>query len=563
MYSIFFLLNASSLLFISNLGGELLYLPVNSILILVISIYLLISLFFKNYSVPIYITPKLITVLAALLLLVSGALLAEIKEPVEWSLRLGYLVFGLVLLWALLQEPDARLHCYAQILLGFLLLHSLVGVVQVFVGADFSWLIPLNPQRTPVGIFQQVNVQASLMVTAMILAIYLLIFPTTQRRVKVLALLVLLLSSLVLLASGSRVGLLAVALALPLILIANGAYLRQHKGLFAAILCALSLGSAIGISVSDGFFHAHSKLERLAEQGQDVRPTIYRVSWELFKESPIHGHGIGRFSSVFHEKVAQQQAALGGVDIIGSVRYTHPHNEVLFWAVEGGLLAVMGLLLFAFTVLFALYQQGWRKGLTFFALLFPITLHTMVELPFYTSVYHWFIFIFILALLFKQSAYLVQLTLSQSMQWLINGSATLVLLVSMLFFATSFYISQQLPKIIYQGQGSLEQLYSFRKHPYFTDFAVRMTFANLALHERDEKGVEINQQYAQWMEDYLQRVPDINVFIDLMRVYAYLAEQDKLKPVVQRAIYLYPEHQGIRDVVEELGISGDWGQIPS
>lgn len=548
----FFGICAVSLFFLGNLGGELFFLPVNSLLFLSLSAFLIVCILFQHFDSPLWITPKLTAALVALLLLVAVVLLSEVNEPVEWGLRLGYLVFGLVLLWVLLQEPVARLYSYAHILLGFLLLHALVGMVQTFVGAEFSWLIPLNPQRTPVGIFQQVNVQASLMVTAIILAVYLLIYLQVHTIIKGFALLLLGVASLVLFASGSRVGLLGFVLALPLILIANSRYLLQHKGIFVGILLAVMIGSMAGVNLSDGFSHAHSKIERLAEQGQDVRPTIYRASWELFKDSPIHGHGIGSFSTVFHEKIAEKQAELGGVDIIGNQRFTHPHNEILFWAVEGGLLAVIGLLLFAGSVILALFQQGFRKGLTFFALLLPITLHTMVELPFYTSVFHWFIFIFILALLFKQSAYPVQLTLSQSMQWLIKGSATIVILLSMLFFATSFYISQQLPRIIYQGQGSLEQLYSFRKHPYFTDFAVRMTFANLALHERDEKGEEINRQYAQWMESYLQRVPDINVFIDLMRVYDYLSEQEKLRVIADRALYLFPEHPGIREVVDGI-----------
>lgn len=538
----------------SNLGGELLYLPVNSLLFFTLSSYLIYNLFYNNFDYPLFFTHNLTAVLIALLLIVAVILLANMHEPVEWGLRLGYTVFGLLLLFVFIQEPLSRLNTYTEMLIGFLVIHALVGVVQTLVSAESSWIIPLNRQAIPVGIFQQVNVQASLMVTAIVLAIYALIYVPVHTLIKGVAVVLIALASLVLMASGSRVGLLGVLLALPLMLLANWQSLKQQKATFLAVMLALMAGGLCGLTLSEGFYKAHSKLERLAEAGQDVRPVIYRTSWELFKESPIHGHGIGRFSPVFHEKVAQHQAELGGVDIIGNVRYSHPHNELLFWAVEGGLLAVMGLLLFAFTVLFALYQQGWRKGLTFFALLFPITLHSMVELPFYTSVYHWFIFIFILALLFKQTAYPVHVNFSQSMQWLIKGSASLALLVSMVFFAGSFYISQQLPKIIYQGQGTLEQLYSFRKHPYFTDVAVRMTYANLALHERDEGGQEVNRQYAEWMEGYLQRVPDINVFIDLMRVYDYLSEAEKLAAIANRALYLYPEHTGINAVFDELSL---------
>lgn len=538
----------------SNLGGELLYLPVNSLLFFILSYYLLYSLLSYDFGLPVFVTHKLSAVLVALLFLFSVALLAGVHEPLEWVLRIGYLMFGFLLLFVLLQEPISRLHNYVSILICFLVVHALVGLVQILISAEESSVIPLNLQAVPVGIFQQVNVQASLMVTAIVLAIYSLICLHANSLVRWFSFVLIALASLVLFASGSRVGLLGLLFVLPMILLANWSSIRQQKNTFFVILLAFFMGSAAGVTLSDGFYHAHSKLERLAEGGQDLRPVIYRVSWDIFKESPIHGHGIGSFSPVFHEKVALYQAELGGIDIIGSARYSHPHNELLFWAVEGGVLAVFGLLLFAVTVFYALLQQRFRKGLTFFALIFPIALHTMVELPFYTSVYHWFIFVFLLALLFKQTAYPIHFNISQSMQMLIKGSVGLVLVVSMVFFAGSFYISQQLPRIIYQGKGSLEQLYSFRKHPYFTDFAVRMTYANLVLHERDEGEVEINRQYAEWMENYLQRVPDINVFIELIRVYDYLSEVEKLKAASERALYLYPEHKGINAVVDELSL---------
>ncbi|MGR5542485.1 O-antigen ligase family protein, partial [Vibrio campbellii] len=67
----------------------------------------------------------------------------------------------------------------------------------------------------------------------------------------------------------------------------------------------------------------------------------------------------------------------------------HPHNETLYWGVEGGIIPLVGLLLTAILTFTRVAQAKKGTRLALLALFVPILLHSQLEYPFYHSAIHW------------------------------------------------------------------------------------------------------------------------------------------------------------------------------
>lgn len=68
---------------------------------------------------------------------------------------------------------------------------------------------------------------------------------------------------------------------------------------------------------------------------------------------------------------------------------TYPHNDLLFWWVEGGAVALLGLLVLGVSGFWLLLRRPGVRQLALLACLMPILLHTQLEYPLYQSPVHW------------------------------------------------------------------------------------------------------------------------------------------------------------------------------
>ena len=74
----------------------------------------------------------------------------------------------------------------------------------------------------------------------------------------------------------------------------------------------------------------------------------------------------------------------------------HPHNETLFWMAEGGIAPLIGRLIIAGGFLVMLWRTKRKEAIGMAGMIMAILVHTQLELPFYLSLIHWFLFIFLL-----------------------------------------------------------------------------------------------------------------------------------------------------------------------
>lgn len=124
-----------------------------------------------------------------------------------------------------------------------------------------------------------------------------------------------------------------------------------------------------------------------------TRPTIYAVSMKMFLDEFWMGHGIGSFRKQY--LLYQGNYLRENPGVFAEFNLHHPHNEILYWAIELGaltLLAFLGLL------------WAWVKmvrlaiiRLNVLLVASPLILQSLVELPFYHSVPHFLGFMVILA----------------------------------------------------------------------------------------------------------------------------------------------------------------------
>ncbi|MGR5456791.1 O-antigen ligase family protein, partial [Vibrio alfacsensis] len=90
-------------------------------------------------------------------------------------------------------------------------------------------------------------------------------------------------------------------------------------------------------------------------------------SIDMLIEKPFTGYGLGKFEAEYMVYTARQHQ-LNNNFAAGVPALDHPHNELLFWGIEGGLLPILGILLAALFILSRIYTAKPGTRLAIFAL---------------------------------------------------------------------------------------------------------------------------------------------------------------------------------------------------
>ncbi|WP_163133301.1 PglL family O-oligosaccharyltransferase [Agarivorans sp. Alg241-V36] len=312
--------------------------------------------------------------------------------------RLIGLAAGLLLIFSLLQLnlSNKQWQQMLYMLVAAVLIESLYALTQMYLLTEGNWVgFNVNSTRAP-GIFQQPNVLGTFVLFGPLASAWLL----SQRAVnnkwqQTLILLTSFAATWVCFLTGSRTTLIALFLILPLMapyLFKTANSLQLRWWLFSILLGVLA-------PIIPELFASNVTRDALGGATTAYRVTMLEVSWQLFKEQPLLGWGYGAYDGVYHAA----QATLNQQGIVDGYHFNvaHPHNELAYWAVEGGLVTVLALFSMSFLVIKCLIKHGWQKALFHFALLFPCLLHSMTELPFYHSAILWILFCTFLARMIK------------------------------------------------------------------------------------------------------------------------------------------------------------------
>jgi len=498
---------------------------------------------------PTFVIPKYFAYIAAFPILITlSGFVTGVEQPLKWLFRLLFIWGGLAFFFSLFQHrlKQGRLDRILFIVVVSALLQGLVGVAQIWLQTDMPFWLPKSSNGVPSGLFQQINNQATYQVTAIMIVAYLITRPLITHGSKwqqiVLTITVACAAYLIAI-SGSRIGALTLILGLLIIIPALWQRFKHNKKLSLALFLALVIGGTLGGTVGSGRIVDKTVAMQSGYSGS-ARLGIYTISLDLIKQRPVFGHGVGSFGRVF--QYARPDFHKTHPDAVLPSQYaSHPHNEILFWLVEGGLIAGVGLLLVLVGVILALKRIGWQRGGAYAAMLLPIAFHTQVELPLYMSVLHWSVFIFLLAVI-NQSAVSHKIkTITVSLSRLTTILLIFLFAGFIVFFAHTIRSNWDFVAF-YKGEQNENPLPYAYKNPYLSEQArwIDMSAMMYSSIEYDQK--DNVQYYINWAEKHLLVKPDVDLYTKLMDAYQFLGDKLAYCSITDRGLALYPQVKRLR-----------------
>ncbi|WP_273855337.1 O-antigen ligase family protein [Serratia liquefaciens] len=452
--------------------------------------------------------------------------------------RIVGLALGVGFFFCCLQMRSTHRMVYGVICVLLLLVcvQALVAVLQLFVPA-WSW-VPLYGRRV-YGTFLQPNVLASFIATGLALSLMLFLLPgfalaqTCHERYRQRALVLMLaLFSALLVLIQSRAGWLGGIVVALLFLWRFGA-LSSKRSLWAT--SAILLGALTGIGLllfadtaTSAINHDHSNLARLS---------MLRDTLAMIADKPWSGWGYGGFEYSFQHFRINQTPPTAVTEIA-----RHPHNEILLWISEGGVVALVGILLLSAAGL-RVVLQVWRYDQNAFAgkarplagvptalciALLPMLTHTQLEYPFYLSTLHFVVFLLLLAMADRLSGGVtVRKVFSSTCSALLAGTVaacTLVVAIVAGFALKGNLAIAQVERFRMVDITPIKTLpalstWVHRERVMFNEQVHGLLAYN---HTRDERQLEA---YSQWAQRYLTRRIDKNVYASLIMILQH-QEQD-------------------------------------
>lgn len=454
-------------------------------------------------------------------------------------------------------QYDLPRNWYAWVLYGVFAAASfqtLVTLLQFFcpdyVAIWFSYPIV---QNRPYGVFQQVNVLASFIATGLALALMLLLLPgfafkhkKSERYRKRLLGLMLVLFSILLIWLQSRIGLLGGAIAAVMLLLLGYRTNRKQAANAAGLLM-------LGIFFAVIFQHYRGEIESIEHMASThARLIMLRDTLKMIVEEPWSGWGYGGFEYSFqHYRLAKGLSTLG----LGVVR--HPHNEILLWWAEGGIVAAIGIL----TLICAgarLAWQAWQQSrqtqglnqqaadlnIALISVLVPILCHTQTEYNFTLAASHWAIFLLLFAQLDRQvSTVSERRTLSPVMSALLAGAIPAIALGVMVLSGFALNANLALTFVERNQWMDIEparQAIKFDPWVNTERWHYDKQIHSLLLFNRTQEKYLL-EEYSYWAQDYLSRRIDKNVYATWLSIMQHLEDVESYSRIHQEAHGLFPD----------------------
>ena len=320
-------------------------------------------------------------------------------------LLLNVWLFYLALFQFLLTVKIFNTLVFAIVALGGL--QAVIGLIQYFDHEQIFYIIigyePFAITGRPTGSFQQVNMMSSFLAISLLAVLYLItvkskLLVTSKARFYLLLLSFFIFTVFFL--TESRAGSVALVGGVITFLIVNFRVIKPRFGYLIVWLLIASLSALLtyvffqnapvdSTVVSSTVL---SKFERVAT-GNDVRMDLYSSAIKLFMQSPVLGYGIGNYDQIMVEFYSHVTPSPQLKAILGNI--IHPHNELLFWMLQSGVITLILVVTFIYFYIKGLLRDK-RKAVALF-LLMPIVIHSQLSFPFILSSLHLFLFLILLA----------------------------------------------------------------------------------------------------------------------------------------------------------------------
>jgi len=317
--------------------------------------------------------------------------------------RLLFVAGGITLYGAFLQmrlDKDDKIHILFIILISTFI-QSLVGLIQYYGFFDTSFGL-FEKKIFPYGTFQQKNVMTTFLATGVGISLYLLSKKPDLFRQKIYLYFLLLVpftSSLIIIAIKSKAGYIALisTIGFQLILVDMGK--KNVRAWFLSLLLGLFVGWAspkVTNYLNSNTIPLYERDIKSQMSTVNTRVLYYSTTWKMFMENKVFGVGYGRFPREIRNNLAKLRARSPDLDFRLSEYIDHPHNEILLWVSEGGVAPLIGFMVFISSFIIMILKRDSSEILLCFSLISPIGFHALFELPFFISVPHWIIILFLI-----------------------------------------------------------------------------------------------------------------------------------------------------------------------
>ena len=523
--------------FMHNPGGSGLYLTFNMVGWIFIALLISIGLWLVTNQGCIRLSKSHLWLWAGALLMMLPALYTQ-PQWLDLALpRLFALAGGLLLYFALLQchFSQQQRHLLLYLLLGSVLIEALFGLTQYYLLTPGNWIGYNTMINRPYGIFQKENVLASFLATGVAIALYLMRYdPQLERQLWrfCLCLGVLVSSSLLLLVIASRTGHLGVVVA-ALILWPILWHHSRRLGNWALI--ALLVGIFLGIA-SQHWLGAARSLAVYQQAG--LRGIYWWNCIEMFLLKPWLGWGYGGFEYSFLHHFYGPGNWHEGMPLMEQ-NLDHPHNEILYWTVEGGMVALLGLVTLLYGYGRSLYAAGRGKWLALLALALPILLHTQTEYPLYHSLLHWVVLIFLFWFADEEAQSGIR-SYPFTYWLLLRSFATGVFGLTIAYMVTGLHTAWLVTKYE-RSQTPQPQLLMdvVNPLPWLTRVQFDVMTLRLIFALQSGSGNEL-EAYLNWGQSFVQSTPRANVYHNMRLALERLGRHAEAEQLLIEAKRLYP-----------------------
>ena len=446
-------------------------------------------------------------------------------------MRLLGLSGGLLLYLSFQQYQFTRKECYwfLYVILGSVLIQIFLSVSGPLLSTVNFLGITLDP---PFGALAQKNIIATFFATGTVISLFLLLNDQSAIHSNFKQGIIFSVPFLVCTqfhSLQSRTGVLALAFGIGFILVFG---FQKNKKVF------LWLGSVL-IGLLIGFKTPYeSRPAKALDYSENTRMVTYQLTIELIKNNPLFGVGYGNFLSAFRLHYAQRKQEEPSLKTIGNSNMDHPHNETMFWMVEGGIIPLAGLLIIAGGFLIMLWKVKQKKAWAMAGLITPILIHTQLELPFYLSLIHWFIFIFLLYCMDEEYGIWHEAKIRLTV--FIRIIAILLPIIIISYMATTLQTARAITRFERTGFSKPSLLVSVKNPRAWQkkyETLVMKLDLGIAKQTKDYKKLK---DYIDWAEGYVKHSPYLFIYYDLATAYQAMGDKEKAWEIYRYAQYLYP-----------------------
>ena len=171
-------------------------------------------------------------------------------------------------------------------------------------------------------------------------------------------------------------------------------------------------------------------------------------------------------------------------------------------------------------------------------LVIPILIHTQLELPFYLSLIHWFIFIFLLYFMDEEYGILHEAKIQLPV--FICIIAILLPIIIIYYMATTLQTAKAITRFERTG-FSKPSLLVYVKNPRAWQKKYETIVMKLDLRiAKQTKDYKKLKDYIDWAENYVKHSPYLFIYYDLATAYQAMGDKEKAWEVYRYAQYLYP-----------------------